>query len=259
MEDGVLFGPAPYSAPAAYYFPLVTRMTQVQVVKRPAALIYGPQTIGGAVDFITRNPPSTPSGALDAAYGQYGYNKLHGHFGASDESNGFVIEGIHVGADGFGELPNDGDTGFHRNEWMFKGFHSLSGSGSAGMKNELWLKATYSDEISNETYLGLTDADFREDPLSRYGVSQLDRMRWYRTSFALSHVIEPTSKLSITTTLYRHDFFPDLAQGQRPFVAPSLFDIVTTPTTRSTPRTSAYCGGARQHGERGPPDRPESA
>jgi Fe(3+) dicitrate transport protein len=226
MEDGILFGPAPYSAPAAYYFPLVTRMTQVRVVKGPAALIYGPQTIGGAVDLITRNPPSTPSGALDAAYGQYGYNKLHGHFGASDENNGFVIEGIHVGADGFKELPNDGDTGFHRNEWMFKGFHSLSGSG--GTKNELWLKATYSDEISNETYLGLTDADFRDDPLQRYGASQLDRMRWTRTSFSLSHVFEPSSKLSLTTTIYRHDFYR-VWRKVNGFAGASLFAVLTDP------------------------------
>jgi Fe(3+) dicitrate transport protein len=226
MEDGILFGPAPYSAPAAYYFPLVTRMSQVRVVKGPAALIYGPQTIGGAVDFITRNPPSTPSGALDVAYGQYGYNKLHGHFGASDENNGFVIEGIHVGADGFKELPNDGDTGFHRNEWMFKGFHSLSGS--SGMKNELWLKATYSDEISNETYLGLTDADFRDDPLQRYGASQLDRMRWTRTSFSLSHVFEPSSKLSLTTTIYRHDFYR-VWRKVNGFEGASLFAVLTDP------------------------------
>jgi Fe(3+) dicitrate transport protein len=30
LEDGVLLGPAPYSAPAAYYFPLVTRMDAVR-------------------------------------------------------------------------------------------------------------------------------------------------------------------------------------------------------------------------------------
>ncbi|HZH04050.1 MAG TPA: TonB-dependent receptor plug domain-containing protein, partial [Myxococcaceae bacterium] len=34
-EDGVLFAPSPYSAPAAYYFPLFTRMEQVRVLKGP--------------------------------------------------------------------------------------------------------------------------------------------------------------------------------------------------------------------------------
>ncbi len=33
MEDGVLFAPAPYSAPAAYYFPLITRMDSVDLYK----------------------------------------------------------------------------------------------------------------------------------------------------------------------------------------------------------------------------------
>jgi Fe(3+) dicitrate transport protein len=61
MEDGIPFAPAPYSAPAAYYFPLVTRMAAVRVIKGPAALSYGPQTIGGAIDLVTR-PVSATSG-----------------------------------------------------------------------------------------------------------------------------------------------------------------------------------------------------
>lgn len=236
LEDGILFGPAPYSAPAAYYFPLVTRMTQVRVIKGPAALIHGPQTIGGAIDFVTRNPPSTPSGALDVALGEYGYNKLHGYFGSSDERTGYVIEGVHLGSDGFKHLPDDADTGFHRNEWMFKGFVSLEPS--SPRRNELWLKAVYSDEVSNETYVGLSDADFRADPLRRYAASALDRMRWYRTSFALTHELEASSKLSLTTTVYRHDFFRSWRKLNA-FRGASVFDVLTNP---DAPENAAYYG-----------------
>ena len=236
LEDGILFGPAPYSAPAAYYFPLITRMAQVRVVKGPAALIYGPQTIGGAVDLVTRKPPSEPSGAVDLALGDYGYNKIHGYFGSSDDRSGFVIEGAHVGSDGFKELPDSADTGFHRNEWMFKGFFSLA-RGSA-RKHEIGLKATYSDEISNETYLGLSDADFRADPLRRYGASALDRMRWHRTSFAFTHEIEASDALSFTTTLYRHDF-SRVWRKVNAFRGASLFEVLTEP---DDPANAAYYG-----------------
>jgi Fe(3+) dicitrate transport protein len=236
LEDGIPFGPAPYSAPAAYYFPLITRMAQVRVIKGPAALTYGPQTIGGAIDLVTRNPPSTPSGAVDLALGEYGYNKVHGYFGSSDERTGFLIEGVHLGSDGFKELPDGADTGFHRNEWMFKGFVSLA-PGSA-RQHELRLKATYSDEVSNETYLGLSDADFRAQPLRRYGVSALDRMRWYRTSFALTHELEASDKLSFTTTLYRHDLFR-VWRKVNGFRGASLFEVLTNP---DDPANAAYYG-----------------
>ena len=85
MEDGVLFGPAPYSAPAAYYFPLITRMVGVKVIKGPSAIAFGPQTVGGAIDFITRSIPVAPSGGVDLGLGQYGYTKAHAHFGVSNE------------------------------------------------------------------------------------------------------------------------------------------------------------------------------
>ena len=62
MEDGILFGPAPYSAPAAYYFPLITRMELVRVIKGPGAISFGPQTVGGAIDLVTRGIPRRRGG-----------------------------------------------------------------------------------------------------------------------------------------------------------------------------------------------------
>jgi outer membrane receptor for Fe3+-dicitrate len=57
MEDGVLFAPAPYAAPAAYYFPMSTRLVGVEVFKGPAATRFGPQTVGGAINLLTRRVP----------------------------------------------------------------------------------------------------------------------------------------------------------------------------------------------------------
>ena len=44
LEDGVPLAPAPYAAPAAYYFPMSTRLVGVEVFKGAAATRFGPQT-----------------------------------------------------------------------------------------------------------------------------------------------------------------------------------------------------------------------
>lgn len=205
MEDGILFGPAPYSASAAYYFPLMSRMYQVRVVKGPSAIMYGPHTVGGAVDFITRPIPASTSGFLDLGIGEYGYNKLHGHLGSSTEQLGFLLEGVHLHDGGFKRLPGEADTGSTRNDWMLKLSYDLDPQGTT--RNELGLKLAYADEASNETYLGLSDADLRDDPYRRYAASALDRMENDRTSLVLSHTFGlPELGLELKTQAYRHDY-----------------------------------------------------
>jgi Fe(3+) dicitrate transport protein len=204
LEDGVLFGPAPYSAPAAYFFPVMTRLEKVRVIKGPGAVAYGPQTVGGTIDLATRSIPTRTTGVADVAVGQYGYGKAHVYGGSSSEQVGFLIEGVHLQNNGFKELPDGADTGFARNEWMAKAFYVVDPR--ARIKNELTLKLTYSDEVSNETYLGLTDIDFKRNPDQRYMASQLDRMENHRTSIVLGHRLDVSPTLSLTTSAYRHDF-----------------------------------------------------
>jgi Fe(3+) dicitrate transport protein len=236
MEDGVLFGPAPYSAPAAYYFPLITRMSQVKVIKGPGSISFGPQTVGGALDMVTRRVPSFFSGGVDLALGQYGYGKAHAYAGNSDGKSGYVIEGIHLRDDGFKELPNGTDIGFHRNEWMWKGFYKFEPI--RGHASQLQLKLTYADELSNETYVGLTDADFRRKPYMRYDATQLDRMQWFRTSAVASYQLELSDKASLTVDVYRHDLTRSWRKVNG-FKDASLFEVLTN---QSDPRNQFYYG-----------------
>jgi Fe(3+) dicitrate transport protein len=229
MEDGVPFAPAPYSAPAAYYFPLITRMVSVRVIKGPAAISYGPQTVGGAVDLITRPiPDGGASGSVDLGAGAYGYNKFHGHYGWSDDQTGFLLEGAHLGSSGFKELPSGADTGFYRNEWMVKASRVLDPT--AKVRNEFRLKLTYSEEGSNESYLGLSDADFRANPNRRYPASALDHMRWHRTAVVAEHEVKPASGVTLTTSVYRNDF-ARIWRKLNGFRGKNLFDLLQAPDT----------------------------
>jgi Fe(3+) dicitrate transport protein len=207
MEDGVLFGPAPYSAPAAYYFPMMARISGVEVFKGPAAILYGPQTVAGAVNYLSRPVPEVPRGQVDLSYGRFQTVRGHVHYGRQNDWGGFVVEGIYLGTQGFKRIDGDfgrGNTGFQRGELMFKGF--VNNDLDSHAFNRLTLKFVGSRENSNETYLGLTDADFRADPDRRYTSSQLDNMDWWRAAIDLTHNLAVGDSIKLETTGYWHDF-----------------------------------------------------
>ena len=76
MKDGVLITPAPYSAPAAYYVPNVSRIAAVEVLKGPAAIRYGPHTVGGTINFLSPNIPEDSVSKLDVSAGSYGFRSF---------------------------------------------------------------------------------------------------------------------------------------------------------------------------------------
>lgn len=203
LEDGVLVAPAPYAAPAAYYFPLTQRLTGVEVYKGPASVQYGPNTVGGAVNMLTRRIPARNKGAVDLAGGLYGTRKAHGWWGTGNDWGGLLLEGVHLRSDGFKQLDGGGPTGFDRTEVMLKG--KLQSDPTAAVYQRLELKLGYSDETSNETYLGLTEADLRDTPWRRYAGSQLDLMKSWRSQAQLSHLVSFGPELELRTTAYRHD------------------------------------------------------
>ena len=187
LEDGIPLAPAPYAAPAAYYFPLTTRLVGVEVFKGPSAIAWGPQTVGGAVNLLTRRVPETSAGGVDLARGDYATFKGHAWGALAGERGGVLVEAAHLSTDGFKRLDGapDASTGFERQDLMAKGRLSLGGE----TRHELELKLGYGREVSNETYLGLTLDDLEADPYRRYAASAQDRMAWQHTQESVSWLV----------------------------------------------------------------------
>ncbi len=204
LEDGVLLGPAPYSAPAAYYFPLTTRMVGMEVFKGPASIQHGPNTIGGAVNLITREIPLDHVSEVDLAGGRFGYGKGHAFYGTTYKGFGVLVEAARVQTRGFKELDTGGDTGFAKNDAMVKlGYETPSGR---RVTHDIELKGGLATEDSNETYLGLSRGDFEATPYRRYAASERDNMGWWRSQAELTYVLRQEETLEIEARLYRHDF-----------------------------------------------------
>ena len=204
LEDGVLLGPAPYSAPAAYYFPMTTRMVGLDVLKGAAAIQHGPNTIGGAINLRTQPVPFGEVGMVDVAGGSFGYMKGHARWGYGEKYWGVLFEGVQLRSSGFQKLPSDNDTGFDKQEVMGK--VRLNTDPDLDTMFRLDVKLGYSQERSNATYLGLTLADFEDNPDRRYPASELGRMDWDRFQIQVGASISHKEELSFRLDAYQHDF-----------------------------------------------------
>jgi len=149
---------------------------------------------------------------------------LHARAGASTPSAGWR-GGLGVGAvlevrsddvDGFKTITGPGgsallapngdpyETGFDKLDVF--GRVRLATRPEAAVFQSLTLTAGQTDEVSDETYLGLAAADFEATPYARYAGSRYDRMDADHEALRARHVAVFSDRLDLTTTLYRNVF-----------------------------------------------------
>jgi Fe(3+) dicitrate transport protein len=230
MEDNVLIAPAPYSAPAAYYFPTVGRLESIEVLKGSSQIQFGPYTTGGAINMVSKKIPRSFGGRVNLSAGNYSGRIMEATVGDSGEQVGFVTQFFNYSSDGFKSL-NGSNTGFDKTDLLAK--VRLNTKQSARVFQSLSFKVQYSEEDSNETYLGLTDADFAEDPFRRYAASQEDNMVTEHSQLQLDHLIKPAENIRINTTAYFNRFkrnwykLDDVLLDERVSLSSVLEDPVT--------------------------------
>ena len=231
MEDNVLIAPAPYSAPAAYYFPTIGRMQSVEVLKGSSQIQYGPYTTGGAINFVSKSIPDSFSGNVSMTYGNYNSRNIEASLGDSGKNFGFVTQYFNYNSDGFKSLDNLENTGFDKTDLLAK--LRVNTNEDAKVFQSLVFKFQFSEEDSNETYLGLTDADFERDPFKRYAASQADNMVTEHKQYQLTHTIKPATNITINTTAYLNQFtrnwykLDDVILGERVGISSVLADPIT--------------------------------
>ncbi len=204
MEDGVLIAPAPYAAPAAYYFPVMGRMEAVEVRKGSSQIRYGPRTIGGAINLVSASVPERRSWDLDLQGGEDRMFRARARAGDSTERFGWMAETYQLRTDGFKAFPDGGGTGFRVSDYTMK--LRVNTPREASRYQELELKLGYHDHLSDETYLGLTHEDFRTNALLRYPASRPDEIASEHVQVRLQHFLRASEHVDLTTTAYHHDF-----------------------------------------------------
>ena len=200
MEDGIIIAPAPYASPAAYYSPTMGRMQGLEIRKGSTQIKHGPFTTGGSLNYISTAIPSSSLNSVDFTAGSFGKTVLHVKSGNTVGQWGYLFEVYNDMTDGFKELDGGGNTGYVKTDVMAKVRYAMS------TNHALEMKVSMTDEISDETYLGLSDDDYAANPLRRYRASQLDEMDADHNQVVLSYAGKLSDNLSLAVSAYNNEF-----------------------------------------------------
>lgn len=189
MEDGVPIALAPYGEPEMYYTPAIDRMESVEILKGSGSILFGPQTIGGVINYITYDPPLDPLFSLMFRGGVGDFLASQASYGNTIDNVGFQVGLLHK------QAARIGITNFNINDLTAKLKFQT------GVNSKLGIKLAYYDETSNSTYVGLTQGMF-EDKEYFTLIAPDDELEIKRYFGSITHDYFLSGNAFIRTTLY---------------------------------------------------------
>lgn len=193
LEDGLPLAYAPYGDNASYYHPPIDRFDRIEVLKGATMNLYGPQTVGAVINYLTPNPTE----------------EFQGDFGLAGGNRGFSSARARMGAKGllFDYVRKEGDAARENQESRIEDYN-LKGVFELSSDQTLILRANRFDEESDVSYSGLTDAEYANFG-REYNPFENDTFDAQRYGSSLSHELRFGSADSLTTHLYWSHFSRD--------------------------------------------------
>ncbi|MEQ1500933.1 MAG: TonB-dependent receptor [Myxococcota bacterium] len=191
LEDGMPIALAPYGEPEMYYTPPIQRMDRIEIVKGSGSILFGPQTIGGVVNYVTAPPPAELAVKVHGRAGTWGYVEGYGQVGDRVGDAGYLVSILHQAFRGPRDLDLVRTDVTGKLQLAFRDDHALVA------------KVDVYDEQSAATYLGLTTPQFEADPNLSLAIH--DRFDIRRYALGVTHVLGLGPSATLETRLYAHD------------------------------------------------------
>ena len=190
LEDGIPVALSPYGEPEMYYTPAMDRMSGVEVLKGSGQILYGPQTVGGVINYITADPPEEQEIGIRLQGGSGGYFSGLASYGNTFNNTGFQATYLRK------QATDLGPTNFTINDFSLKMNTALSERSSLGIK-----LAAY-NEVSNSTYVGITQRMYDMGGNDYTVMMPNDELDVKRYMMSFYHQVHLTKDINLQSTLF---------------------------------------------------------
>ena len=188
LEDGVPVAADLFFGNSRYYNPRIQRMNSIEVLKGAASLRYGPNTIGGVINYKTKDPIDGAS--IASRIGSHHYAETSIEAGARTLSGDGKVGLVYTQASSEGFQ----SKGFDMQDLMLKGGMVL------GDKQWIGIKVTHYENDANISYRGL----FKDAYAARatFNPAPDDWFLTTRNSVDINHEWEINPDMRLNTVVY---------------------------------------------------------